>query len=184
MLKNCRFQIFIVLVCACVCLQAQTRTSYKDVLLNGKPARLNLATGEFTLVGSKGQDSIVDAKLKNKDFSLESLNYHVVASGEKLLDIANQYGLSLQEIKVANQLETTLVQPGQKLRVRNFEQQNQVETSKPSVKTNIKSDVWVVKPGETLYRISVNSGVSVKELKRLNNLKDNNIFVGQKLKLN
>ncbi|MCB4797920.1 LysM peptidoglycan-binding domain-containing protein [Neotamlana laminarinivorans] len=179
MLKNYRFKIFIILVCVCFGLQAQTRTSYKDVLLNGKPARLNLATGEFILVGENGQDSIVDATRKHLDYSLERLNFHIVQENEKLVDIATQYGLSLKEIQAGNNLQTTLVNTGQKLRVRNF---NQTEISS-SNKETLNESIWVVKPGETLYRVSVNTGLTVKKLKVLNNLKDNNIFVGQKLKL-
>ena len=41
----------------------------------------------------------------------------------------------------------------------------------------------VVEKGQTLYRISKISGVSVDELKRLNNLTSNNIGIGQKLKI-
>jgi TolA-binding protein len=40
-----------------------------------------------------------------------------------------------------------------------------------------------VKPGETLYRISVQHKVSVDELKRINKLTSNNIAVGQKIYL-
>ena len=50
------------------------------------------------------------------------------------------------------------------------------------VKTN--PDYYIVKPQDTLYRISVNFSISIETLKSLNNLTDNRISVGQKLVLN
>ena len=49
-----------------------------------------------------------------------------------------------------------------------------------------QSNGWVthtVKPGETLYRLHVNYGVAIAELRKINNLKGNNILVGQVLKI-
>jgi outer membrane protein OmpA-like peptidoglycan-associated protein len=45
-------------------------------------------------------------------------------------------------------------------------------------------DYYVVKPNETLYRVFINTGVSVEKLKELNGLKNNNLKAGQKLRLN
>ena len=38
-----------------------------------------------------------------------------------------------------------------------------------------------VKTGETLYRVSKNYNISIDELKRLNSLTSNTIFIGQKI---
>lgn len=70
----------------------------------------------------------------------------------------------------------------------------QETTQKPMPKTSQDSnntvshdaagaDTYTIKEGETLYRAFVNTGISVNELKRLNNLKSNNVRVGQVLKL-
>ena len=42
---------------------------------------------------------------------------------------------------------------------------------------------YTVKKGDTLYGISNQFGVSVVDLKNLNNLKDNNLKIGQVLKI-
>lgn len=167
------FGVVLTVLIFSISLQAQTVTAYKDVLLNGKAARLNLKTGEFIFTDSNGNDSIVKAKRPDEDNSLDRLNYHVVESGERLLDISEQYGLTLKEIKDANNLKTTLVSVGQKLRVRNFEQ---LEEKK-------EDNVWVVSKGQTLYSISRKTGVSIKAIKRLNGLKNNTLAIGQKLYL-
>lgn len=44
--------------------------------------------------------------------------------------------------------------------------------------------IHVVVTGDTLYYISKMHGISVDDLKKLNNLKDNNIAIGQKLQVN
>jgi LysM repeat protein len=48
-------------------------------------------------------------------------------------------------------------------------------------KTTTNSAVHVVKPGETLFRISRRYGIDIEQLKKLNKLPDDIIEVGQKL---
>lgn len=45
-------------------------------------------------------------------------------------------------------------------------------------------DYYIVKPNETLYRVYINTGISVDRLKELNSLKSDNLKAGQKLRLN
>lgn len=46
---------------------------------------------------------------------------------------------------------------------------------------NIKQGFYIVGAGETMYRVSVNTKVSVNKIKELNKLKNNNIYPGTKL---
>lgn len=50
------------------------------------------------------------------------------------------------------------------------------------IKTN--PDYYIVKPQDTLYKISIQFSISIETLKSLNNLTDNRISVDQKLVLN
>lgn len=50
-------------------------------------------------------------------------------------------------------------------------------------KANIANGFYIVNEGETLYRVSVNTKVSTAELRRINNLQNNNIKPGTKLLL-
>ncbi|KAA5821142.1 LysM peptidoglycan-binding domain-containing protein [Algibacter amylolyticus] len=172
MQKN--YKAAFVFIIAFVCnlgLHAQGKVVYKDVLHNGKEAKLNLATGEFIFKDSKGNDSIVNARRNDNDNSIERLNYHVVQQGETLDVVAKQYGLTASKLKQANKLKSSVISEGQKLRVRNF----------TDVKEGEEADVWVVASGNTLYGISIKTGVSVDALKRLNGLKSNKLAIGQKL---
>jgi outer membrane protein OmpA-like peptidoglycan-associated protein len=71
----------------------------------------------------------------------------------------------------------------------NVPQKEQPVAAKPSkLSVNESSsiahegDTYIIKEGETLYRVFVNTGVSVNELKRLNNLNSNTVYVGQVLR--
>ena len=57
-------------------------------------------------------------------------------------------------------------------------------SKKPLEKSKIKSEgTYIVKKGDTLYSISKKFGKTVEFLKKLNNLKDNMLAVGQEIKL-
>ncbi|MEW4925601.1 LysM peptidoglycan-binding domain-containing protein [Algibacter sp. 2305UL17-15] len=149
---------------------AQSKPHYKEVLLDGKPARLNVATGEFTLINPEAKVAIAPIESNSESIS----DFHVVKSGETLFTLSKLYGVSLNVLKKANNLETTLISIGKKIRVRNFE----------SINSNgNNSDFWMVSKGDTLYSIAKKTNTTVKLLKRLNALKNNTIFIGQKLRL-
>ena len=61
-------------------------------------------------------------------------------------------------------------------------QQNPAPAPKDSVmKSNVSTKLYTVQQGDTLYNISKRFGLTVDELKTLNNLTDNNIKIGQQL---
>ncbi|WP_299520837.1 LysM peptidoglycan-binding domain-containing protein [Winogradskyella sp.] len=187
---------------------AQETTKYKDVLLDGKPAKLNLKTGEITLVSEMNQthlkqkDSIMVRKQKVNDsitVNLES-DFHTVKEKETLLDIANRYNTTLTELKRINNLETTLVDEGQIIRVRDIdvvEEKTEIEVVEteitksetsptPSVPTGYSKSLTyfhTVEKGQTLYSLSKRYGLTVSELKSFNGLTSNLIKVGQELRI-
>lgn len=57
-------------------------------------------------------------------------------------------------------------------------------TSPKSNAISADGKIYTVQPGETLYRVFINTGVKVETLSKLNNLKSNDIRAGQVLKLN
>jgi LysM repeat protein len=100
-------------------------------------------------------------------------DFHVVQKGETLYSISNQYNLTVAELKHLNNLQSDLVKIGQRLKVRNLNNESD----------NSNLDSVIVKSGDTLYSIAKKYGISVKTLKQLNNLVDNQIVIGQKLRL-
>lgn len=189
----------IVLAVSSLCAFAQDTAEYKDVFLDGKPAKLNVVTGEVKLVNSK--DKIVKTKTdnipqgsdkhNNPNISNEDSNsdFYIVKEGETLFEVSKAYNVSLTELKRANNLETTLISKGQKLRVRNLdavtERITQVanNTASESYSESNNSNIHSVEKNETLFSLARRYNLSVNELKRQNNLNSNLIVVGQKLRV-
>ena len=151
---------------------AQSEAAYKDVVLDGKPAKLNVATGEIKLVNPVDKKKVKPSKTIEEyvaeDPSIKNtLDFHVVKEGETLFEIANRYNTSLTELKKANNLETTLVSTGQTLRVRNLDSISNTATQATAY-TNYRtnnSNFHSVKSGETLYSLAKHYNITLNELK-------------------
>jgi len=105
-------------------------------------------------------------------------DYHIVRSGENLGLIAKKYGCSTSQLKSWNNLRSNTIHPKQKLIV------DGGKTSSSSSGDN-KIIYYTVKKGDTLWDIAQQyNGVSVRDIQRLNNLKNSSrLQPGQKLKI-
>lgn len=118
--------------------------------------------------------------------------FHIVKAGDNIYRIAERYKILEEDLLKWNQLEVFSLQPGQKLYLsKEAAEKNIVKESTPKVTTPEKKPeppatpvkYHVVKAGETVYRICVTYGITAEQLAKWNNLKGNNIFEGQKLKV-
>ena len=116
---------------------------------------------------------------------------HVVKKGESLGSVARKYHVTVSKIKKWNHLKRETLHVGQRLTIyRSGSPMAQVgKTTKSSAKNNNKATkssstkTHTVKKGETLSSIARKYGCTVNDLKKWNNLKGNNVKVGQKLKI-
>ena len=97
-------------------------------------------------------------------------NYYVVVKGDSLWKIANKFGVTVDSLKKANNLTTNLLNIGDVLFI-------------PADSSSNNDFSYVVKPGDTLYKIANLYKISVNELKAINNLSSNVINIGQVLKI-
>ena len=95
---------------------------------------------------------------------------HKVSKGENLGKIAQRYGITVDELKLANGLKSNNLQVGQRLKVPKVKESNNEATT-----------THVVKSGESLSLIAERYGVTVSALKSANGLTNNNLKAGQKL---
>ncbi|WP_457639595.1 LysM peptidoglycan-binding domain-containing protein [Persephonella sp.] len=106
-------------------------------------------------------------------FSLSYGLTYTVKRGDNLGKIAKKYGVSVKEIIKANNLKKPyIIRPGQKLKI--------------PVKSKKKTSTYCavkhkVRPGDSLIKIAKKYRVWVKDIKRLNNLKSDTLYVGQVL---
>jgi LysM repeat protein len=137
----------------------------------------------------------------NKAAPKVALKTYLVAKGETLGEIAIQNGMTIADLMQLNQLKSTLIYAGQKLNVtassslagqtKSSSATNPAPSAKIPVKektadtamNSVDSTHYVVKGGDSLGSISLDFGMTVVDLKKLNNLSSNLIFIGQTLKV-
>lgn len=101
-----------------------------------------------------------------------------VRSGDVLGSIAQRHGVTVTQLKSWNNLSSNLIKVGQTLRINSGMSGNIATTQ-----TNASGQTtYIVQPGDSLWIISrKHEGLTVEQIKRLNNLNSNNIKPGQKL---
>ena len=99
-------------------------------------------------------------------------NIYIVKKGDSLYSIANKYGITVNELKAANNLTSNLLNVGQTL---------SIPTINPDITLPENYIVYTVKKGDTLYKIASEYNVSVNDLIDFNQLTTTAIVIGQQL---
>jgi len=121
---------------------------------------------------------------------------YTVKPGDTLWDIAQQFGVSLRQLRYWNGLSySRIIRPGQKLNIWLPEKPlatqqkaaNKVQSPQSGASTSeISSGDFIyhtVKPGDTLWDIAQQYGVSIREIKKWNGRRSNLIRPGDQLKI-
>lgn len=156
--------------------------------------------------GVSAVDSIGFEKVGGKIYVL-----HKVNQGQTMFAVVRQYGTTIQALRDANPGISDAVQLGQTLRVpytprvskkEAKKQEPKKEEAKPVVKDSkplppppattttqaadskvsvAPNGIHKVEAGQTLYRVAVKYGVLMADIRKWNNLKDDNLTEGQEL---
>lgn len=114
-----------------------------------------------------------------KDNTIETKKkqiYHTVKRGESLTLIANRYNVSTSDLKEWNNLRTSHLRIGQRLKIFSSSDKFNFASNR-----NREQNFYVVRRGETLSDISRKFKISINDLKEWNNLKGDRIIAGQRL---
>ena len=116
--------------------------------------------------------------------------YHKVRRGENLSTIADRYNVYIKDVKRWNNLRSSKILVGQRLKMYVKETQYVNTEGNAVIAKNSPSQVstplkyYTVRSGDTLWSISQRySNVSINDIKRLNNMRSNTVKVGQRLKI-
>ena len=120
-----------------------------------------------------GQELIIPSKSGNNP---DNMFMYTVKRGDSLWNIAKTYGTSVEEIKRINYLTNNDLYIGQVLRIPEMYTKEEDMASPNYIN-------YTVKKGDTLYSIAKNYGVSVDTIVSDNSLKNNNLSIGQNIKI-
>jgi membrane-bound lytic murein transglycosylase D len=109
--------------------------------------------------------------------------FYVVKKGDNMSIIAGINKVTIDELKEWNDLKTNVVKVGEKLKI-----EKSIESiAEISKKSKIFKDqdlrMYIVKKGDSLYSISQKNNITIAEIKRNNDIQDENIRPGMKLKI-
>jgi len=116
---------------------------------------------------------------------------YVVQSGDYLAKISKRFNVTIASIKSINNLKGDVIRVGQKLKIPGkVDVGTPAAAAAPAKKSSSSftpytgaTKEYVVKSGDTLGAVAYGNGINIRQLKELNGLKNDNLRVGQKLKV-
>lgn len=108
---------------------------------------------------------------------------HKVKRSETIYSLARKYKVSVEDLKSANNLASAQVKKGDVLIIPSVSSSASTTSDGGEGSEDAKPTTYKVKRSEPLSRIAKRTGVSVSELKRLNNLSGKRVKAGQLLVL-
>ena len=102
---------------------------------------------------------------------------HRVKKGESLSVLAKRYHTTTKAIRRASRLKSNKIMVGQLLKIPTR------STRYASARKAKRTRTYVVKRGDTLWKIAKRYNVSVSKLRRINKLSSNCLFIGQRLSI-
>ena len=107
--------------------------------------------------------------------NIPTANYitYTVVSGDSLYKIANQYNITVDQIKAFNNLTSNNLSIGQTLKI----------PTTSNISPTPSYQTYTVVSGDSLYRIAIKFNTNIDAIKSLNNLNSNNLSIGQTLKI-
>ncbi len=98
--------------------------------------------------------------------AIKASNTYQVKTGDTLWEIALENNVTIDELMTWNELNSSLILPGQEIKV------------------SSKGKAYVVKKGDTLSQIAETHDIMLTDLKRWNNIANHLIFPGEELTIN
>ena len=153
-------------------------TTVNDIVSLNNLKSTNLSIGQVL--------RIPETYTKEEDMVLPEYINYTVKKGDTLYSIALNNNISVDTIKKDNALTSNNLNIGQVLKIRTMNGNDEIlecfgEDYIP--KETINTITYTVKKGDNLYTIAKKYNTSVTAISNLNNLKNNNLSIGQILKI-
>ncbi|WP_395046568.1 LysM peptidoglycan-binding domain-containing protein [Flavobacterium sp.] len=105
---------------------------------------------------------------------------HIVKQGENLTSIAKEHRLYVTDLKKWNNLKDGNIKLGDKLKLSNAPD---IAIADEEAKSSTETTFYTIKKGDNISLIAKNNNVTVDDLKSWNNLDNNVVRAGEKLKI-
>ena len=106
--------------------------------------------------------------VSNKPTTEINETVHIVKKGETLISVAKKYGITVNELRSANNLKKGKLKVGQQISIKS-------KSHAPNT--------YVARKGDTVRKVAKRFGLSGDDLKEINGLKGNSLKAGQKIYL-
>ena len=174
----------------------KTGISIEDLLgLNGLSLNSTIYPGQVLTLsanteGATAEESIESTVEESQEEAATSeettpstnAKMYYVHSGDSLYRIAHNHGISLSTLLEWNHLSVdSIIHPGQGLMVSEGSSSSTEEVEETSSSIESTETTYTVQPGDGLWRIAKNYGLTLDELKSINQLTSNIIQPGQVL---
>lgn len=113
-----------------------------------------------------------DVESTGDDDDVINTNTYIVQRGDSLYSISMAYGVSVDDLKRANNLSSDVLSIGQLLII---------PTNTDSSNGSTTSNLYVVQKGDSLWSIANRFGVSINAIRMMNNLNSDILNIGQTL---
>ncbi len=176
---------------------ADTHTVQAGETLFSVARQYDLAVGDLRRWNNLDSDDLsIGQVLRIAPPQADNQITHTVAAQETLFSISRQYGVTIAEIQQWNDLQTTNLSLGQELTIFLPDEDREPiaeEITEPEPAPEERESIvrqgdgtspntyYTVRSGDSLYRIASQHGLTVEELKQLNNLDTDMLRVGQRL---
>lgn len=119
---------------------------------------------------SIGQQLVIprDVESTGSDEDVVDTNTYVVQRGDSLYSISRSYGVSIDDLRRLNNLTSDVLTIGQILTI-------------PNGTISSPSNLYVVQRGDSLWSIANRFGVSINDIRMINNLTSDILSIGQTL---
>jgi peptidoglycan DL-endopeptidase LytE len=205
-----RLLLLVVALCFSPNVSAYNYTVIKGDTLNELSRKFKIAVSELKRVNGLKRDKIYAGHIIFIPESVGELDHatadnsnnvqYTVVRGDTLLEIADKFGVSINDLKSANNLNKDKIKIGQILIIPSFtltehkvnEPQNEVkipdgmhndQSSSIQTPEPLPPIQYIVKKGDTLNKIASNFGVTVNELMHSNGLSSTRLKPGVILKI-
>lgn len=171
-----------------------TPTTYKDYVVKKGDSLYSIANkNNITVDELKKINNLTSnmlsigqvLKLPTQD-KVEEIAMYTVQKGDSLYSIAKKFGITVDEIKSLNNLTSNNLAIGEQLMIKSSTGDEPINPEEECIGTGYAEPQYImhtVQRGDSLYTIARRYNTSVDNIKALNNLTNNNLTIGEQLKI-